>query len=144
MKRSSVVLVLLSLLYLSACVSFIGGPWGISPSQFQFRPIVPRRTPGPGGWKSARVSIQLVHVTEQGVHKNVWCHIEVEVPELNYLGVVTDEVAQWEAARSSDIASERVLKQEGLFSAELCNRFREEMMKEMEGNIPGTRVIKAL
>ena len=144
MKRSSVVLVLLSLLCLPACMSFIGGPWGIPPSQFQFRPIVPRRAPGPGGWKSARVTIQLVHVTEKGVRKNVWCTIEVQVPEINFRGVVTDEFAQLEAAKASDIASERTLKQEGLFSAEMCEHFRKEMEKEMGRNVDGTRVIMAL
>lgn len=108
--------VLLVLLTLAACVSFIGGPSGISPSQFQFQSMVPRRGPGPGGWKSARVTIQLLHMTEQGVHKNVWCPVEVQVPEVNYLGAVTDLLAQQEAARASDIASELTLKQEALLS----------------------------
>jgi hypothetical protein len=144
MNRSPVVLVLVALLGLSACASFVGGPWGISPSQFQFQPVVPRRAPGPGGWKSARVTIQLIHVTDQGVRRNVYCSIDVEVPEVNYLGVVTDEFAQVEAARAADIASERTLNQENLFSAEMCEYFRREMEKEMGKTVDGTRIIKAL
>jgi hypothetical protein len=84
-----------------------------------------------------------MHVTPQGVRKNVWCHIEVQVPEINFRGVVTDEFAQLEAAKAADIAAERVLKQEGLFSAEMCKRFMEEMQREMQDNTPGTRVIQA-
>jgi hypothetical protein len=143
MKRSCVVLVLFALLSLSACVSFIGGPWGISPSQFQFQPVVPLRAPGPGGWKSARVTILLVFATGEGARKNVRCPIEVQVPEINYRGVVTDEFAQLEAAKAADIAAERTLSQE-LFSAEMCKRFEEEMQKEMGKTVDGTRVIKAL
>jgi hypothetical protein len=139
-----VVLVLIALLCLPACMSFVGGPWGIPPSDFQFRPVVPLRAPGPGGWKSARVAIQLMHVVNDYIRKNVWCHIEVQVPEINYLGVVTDEFAQLEAARASNIAAERVLKQEELFTAEMCKLFMEEMRKEMAKTIDGTRVIKAL
>jgi hypothetical protein len=90
------------------------------------------------------VTIHLMHVTPQGVRKNVWCHIEVQVPEINFRGVVTDEFAQLEAAKAADIAAERVLKQEGLFSAEMCKRFTEEMRKEMAKTVDGTRVIKAL
>ncbi len=136
--------VVLTLLCLTACVSFIGGPSGISPSQFQFQPMVQRRGPGPGGWKSARVTIQLLHVTDQGIHKNVWCPVEVQVPEINYLGVITDQFAQEEAARASDIASERTMKQEALLSAEMCEHFRKEMEREIGKVIEGARVIKAL
>lgn len=101
MKRSSMVLVLVALLCLPACMSFVGGPWGIPPSEFQFRPMVPLRAPGPGGWKSARATIHLMHVTPQGVRKNAWCHIEVQVPEINFRGVVTDEFAQRKCASAS-------------------------------------------
>jgi hypothetical protein len=144
MLRSYVGLAFAALLSLMACVSIVGGPGGISPSQFQFQPIVPLRAPGPGGWKSARVIIHLLHVTEQGVRRNVHCPIEVQVPEVNYLGIVTDEFAQLEAARAADIAAERTLKQQGLLSAELCKRFQEEMQKEMGETLDGTRVLKAL
>jgi hypothetical protein len=144
MKHASVVLILAALLCLPACMSFVGGPLGISPSQFQFRPIVPLSAPGPGGWKSARVIIQLIHVTEQGIRKNVICPIEVQVPEVNYLGVVTDEFAQWEAAKAADIAAERALQQQSLLSAELCQRFMQEMLKVMGEAIDGTRIKKAL
>ncbi|MBN1209092.1 MAG: hypothetical protein JXB05_29810 [Myxococcaceae bacterium] len=140
MKSSSVALVLLTLLSLSACVSIVGGPGGISPSQFQFRSIVPLREPGPGGWKSARVIIQLVHMTERGVRKNIHCGIEVQVPQINEFSIVTDEFAQLEAAR----AAERTLKQEDLLTAEMCKRFRDEMQSEMREFIPGTRIIQAL
>jgi len=144
MKHSPVVLALTALLWLSACMSFVGGPLGISPSQFQFRPIVPLSAPGPGGWKSARVVIQLVHVTDRGVRRNVHCPIEVQVPEINYLGTVTDEFAQLEAAKAADIAAERTLQQQNLLSAELCQRFMQEMLKVMGEAIDGTRIKKAL
>ncbi|HEX5749284.1 MAG TPA: hypothetical protein VFZ09_23850 [Archangium sp.] len=144
MKRSFVVLAVTALLCLSACVSIVGGPGGISPSQFEFLPIVPVRAPGPGGWKSARVVIHLLHVTEQGIRKNVFCPIEVQVPEVNYLGVVTDQFAQWEAARAADIAAERTLKHQELLSAELCQRFMAEMLEVLGEAVDGARVIKAL
>lgn len=144
MNRSGVVLALAALLCLSACVSIVGGPGGISPSQFQFEPIVPLREPGPGGWRSARVTIGLVHVTELGIERNVECPIEVQVPEINLDGVVLDEVARHEAAKAADIAAERTLKQEGLFSAEMCEYFMTEMEKLMGENVRGARVIKAL
>ncbi|OJT20317.1 hypothetical protein BO221_30220 [Archangium sp. Cb G35] len=88
--------------------------------------------------------IHLIHVTEQGIHKNVFCPIEVQVPEVNYLGVVTDQFAQWEAARAADIAAERTLKQQHLLSAELCQRFMAEMLDVMGDTVDGARVIKAL
>ena len=144
MKHSSVVLILVALLCLPACMSFVGGPGGISPSEFQFQPMIPWKAPGPGGWKSARVTIQLVHITDRGFRKNVWCPIEVQVPEVNYLGIVTDEFAQLEAAKAADIAAERTLRKEGLFSAEMCEHFRMEMLKEMGKTVGGARVIKAL
>lgn len=144
MKRSGVVLALAALLCLSACMSIVGGPGGISPSQFQFGPIVPLREPGPGGWKSARVIIRLTHVTELGIEKNVECPIEVHVPEINYRGIVTDEFAQLEAAKAADIAAERTLKRQDLFSAEMCEHFRNEMERVMGKSVDGTRIIQAL
>lgn len=144
MKRSGVVLALAALLCLSACVSIVGGPGGISPSQFQFGPIIPLREPGPGGWKSARVTIRLVHVTELGIERNVECDIEVQVPEINFRKTLTDEWVQLEAAKAADIAAERTLRRQDLFSAEMCNQFRKEMQEEMEKTVEGTRVIKAL
>ncbi|WP_309892347.1 hypothetical protein [Archangium sp.] len=90
------------------------------------------------------MTIQLLHVTDQGIHKNVWCPVEVQVPEINYLGVITDQFAQEEAARASDIASERTMKQEALLSAEMCEHFRKEMEREIGKVIEGARVIKAL
>jgi hypothetical protein len=143
MKPSSIVLVL-ALLSLPACVSIVGGPGGISPSQFQFQSMVPLREPGPGGWKIARVIIQLVHVTDRGLRRHVHCPIEVQVPEINGLGLVTDEFAQMEAARAADIAAQRTLKQESLLAAEMCKCFRDEMQAELREFIPGTRIIQAL
>jgi hypothetical protein len=90
------------------------------------------------------VVIQLVHVTEQGIRRNVICPIEVQVPEVNYLGTVTDEFAQLEAAKAADIAAERTLQQQNLLSAELCQRFMQEMLKVMGEAIDGTRIKKAL
>lgn len=143
MKRARVLPGIVALLWLTACMSFVGGRWGISPSQFQFRSIVPMREPGPGGWKSARVTIQLLHVTPEGLHRNVTCHIEVQVPEFNKDGVVLDEIAQLEAAVAADIAAEWVLKRGGL-SAEMCDQFNKEMESVLKKTIAGARVIRAL
>jgi len=143
-NRSWMALALVSVWALVSCVSIVGGPGGISPEQFQFRPMVPLREAGPGGWKSARVTIHLVHVTEQGVRRNVYCLIEVQVPEIHTFGVVADEFAQMEAARAADIAAERTLRQGDLLSAEMCQRFRSEMQVQMKELIPGVRVIQAL
>jgi hypothetical protein len=143
MKRFPMVLVL-ALLSLPACISIVGGPGGMSPSQFQFQSVVPLREPGPGGWKVARVIIQLVHVTDRGIRRHVHCPIEVQVPEINGLGLVTDEFAQMEAARAADIAAERALEQESLLAAELCKRFRDEMQAALREFIPGARIIQAL
>jgi hypothetical protein len=144
MRRSSVVLLFSALLSLSACMSIVDWPGGISSFQFQFRPIVTRREPGPGGWKSARVTIRLVHVTERGIRRDVECPIEVQVPEVNYLGVVLDEFAQSEAARAADIAAKRTPERQELLSAELCEHFRKEMEREMGRTVDGTRIIRAL
>lgn len=143
MKRSHVLCCMAALLCLTACMSFVGGRWGISPSQCQFRSIVPMREPGPGGWKSARVTIQLLHVTPEGIERNVTCRIEVQVPEFNGDGIVLDEIAQLEAAVAADIAAEWVLKTGGL-TAEMCNNFETEMGSLLRGRIRGARVIKAM
>lgn len=143
MKRSRVLRGIVALLCLTACMSFVGGRWGISPSQFQFRSIVPMREPGPGGWKSARVTIQLLHVTPEGIERNVTCHIEVQVPEFNEHGIVLDEIAQLEAAVAADIAAEWVLKTGGL-TAEMCDNFKTEMDSLLRKRVDGARVIKAL
>jgi hypothetical protein len=99
-----------------------------SASGWKIGPVVPLREPGPGGWKSARVIIRLVHVTERGIERNIECPIEAQVPEINYRGIVTDEFARLEAARA----------------AEMCEHFRNEMEREMGINVDGTRVIQAL
>ena len=146
MKHSAVIITLVSLLLLlclPACVSFVDGPGGMSPSQFNFQPMVPLRKPGPGGWKSATVIIRLVHATPRGIKRNIECPIEVQVPEINHRGVVTNQFAQEKAAEAADIASARVLKRGGL-SAEMCRRLQEEMQSVMKDPIPGVRVVKAL
>lgn len=140
MKRSPVITAFVALLCLTACMSFVDGWGGISPSQFDFQPMVPLRGKGPGGWKSARVVITLLHVTPGGVRKNVTCLLEVQVPEVNGDGVVTDETAQMEAAKAADIAAERTLTRGGL-SAEMCRRFKDEMEEVMKKTVAGTRVI---
>jgi hypothetical protein len=142
MKQS--LLMLITLLSLAACVSIVGGPGGMLPSQFQFQSIVPLREPGPGGWKSARVIIQLIHITQRGLQKNIHCAIDVQVPQINGAGLVTDEFAQMEAAKAADIAAEQTLRQEGLLTAEMCQRFRAEMQDELRKFIPGSRIIQAL
>jgi hypothetical protein len=132
------LLALGTLLALTACVSIAGGPGGISPSQFEFVPALPADGYEPGGWKVARLIINLVRVTG-GEPVLVPCEIQVEVPEFNIAGIVTDEVAQASAAIAADIAAGRVAS-EGLLSAELCERFRVEMLKELQIRIPGARV----
>ncbi|HYO71227.1 MAG TPA: hypothetical protein VEU33_34620 [Archangium sp.] len=143
MKHSLVSIALTTLLGLCACVSIVDGPGGMSPSQFDFQPMVPRRKPGPGGWKSAMVIIRLVHVTPQNVEVDVECPIEVQVPEVNHRGVITNLFAQEKAAEAADIASARVLKRGGM-TAEMCKRLQEEMQAVMKDPIPGVRVVKAL
>jgi hypothetical protein len=132
------LLALGAVLAFPACVSIAGGPGGVSPSQFKFVPALPADGDGPGGWKVARLIINLVRVTG-GEPLLVPCEIQVEVPEFNRDGIVTDEVAQAAAAIAADIAAGRVAA-EGLLSAELCERFRVEMLKELRLRIQGARV----
>ncbi|HYO72107.1 MAG TPA: hypothetical protein VEU33_39140 [Archangium sp.] len=130
------------LLYATACVSFVDkeGAWdGISPSRFMFKPYVPPDAAGPGGWKAARIIITLARKPDDGPLQLVPCQVQVEVPEANYLGSITDALAQTEAAKAADAAAEIVLTQ-GLFSAEMCSQFHEEMRKRLEIPIPGARV----
>ncbi|WNG51039.1 hypothetical protein F0U60_48110 [Archangium minus] len=144
MRRSALLLGLGALLCATACVSLVGGDGGegggggISPSQFMFEPYVPADLLEPGGWKVARVIITLVRKSDEGV-RFVPCQVQVEVPESNYRGVVSNEFAQQEAAKAADTAVERVLPQ-GLMSAEMCKRFRDEMQRLLQGAVPGTRV----
>lgn len=141
MRRSALLLGLAVLLNVTACVSFVGGDGGgggISPSQFMFEPYVPPDASGPGGWKAARVIINLVRKSDEGL-RMVPCQVQVEVPERNFQGGVSDEFAQQEAAKAADAAVERVLPQ-GLMSAEMCKRFRDEMQRLLQGPIPGARV----
>jgi hypothetical protein len=128
------------LLLLMGCVSIAGGPGGISPSQFKFVPVVPAEGGQVGGWKAARVVITLVRGPEEPTA--VPCELSVEVPAINEQGEVTDGFAQRAAAMASDEAAARVAGQ-GLLSAELCERFRQEMMRELGLLIPGARVRRA-
>ncbi|WP_224365069.1 hypothetical protein [Hyalangium versicolor] len=126
------------LLLATACVSIVGGPGGIAPAQFHFSPIVSLKGRGPGGWKMARLIITLARVSEGGVH-NVPCRVQVEVPETNFLGTVDDGLAEAAAAEAADAAAELVLPQ-GLVSAVMCERFRQEMQKLLSVPVPGARV----
>jgi hypothetical protein len=124
-------------LVLAACISVAGGPGGISPSQFEFIPEVPLRGKGPGGWKVARVVISLLRVADKP--DLVTCHLLIEVPQVNREGAISDEVAQLSAAASADAAAAKVAGL-GYTSAELCHRFKEEMLRELQLRIPGARV----
>lgn len=128
---------ILGLISCSACVSIAGGSGGISPSQFQFRPIVSHGGEGSGGWKAAKLVINLLRFPDEP--DLVTCYFSVEIPEVNVNGTVTDGFAQRMAAQASDIAAARVAGQ-GYFSAELCQRFQAEMLHELQLLIPGARV----
>jgi len=128
---------LFALVALQACVST--PEWEpIAPSEFHFVPIVPPKGPGPGGWKVARLLITLAR-QEGHTFKPVICRVQVEVPEFNFRGPVTDEYAQSCAATASDQAAERVLRQSFL-SAELCKRYHLEMERLLRELVPGARV----
>ncbi|WPB78326.1 hypothetical protein KYC5002_04040 [Archangium violaceum] len=141
MKRPVLLLGLVVLLYATACVSFVGGDGGgggISPTQFKFEPYVPEDVLEPGGWKAARVIITLVRKSDEGL-RLVPCEVQVEVPEVNYLGSVTDEFAQTEAAKAADAAVEQELPH-GIMSEVMCERFRKRMRELLKIPIPGVRV----
>ena len=143
MRLSVLLLGLAALLYATACVSFVGGDGGgggISPSQFKFEPYVPEDVLEPGGWKAARVIITLVRKSDEGI-RIVPCEVQVEVPEANYLGFVTDELAQTEAAKAADAAVEQELPH-GLMSEVMCERFRKRMREILKISIPGVRIRK--
>jgi hypothetical protein len=143
MRRSVLLLSLAVLLSATACVSFVdgdGGGGGISPSQFKFEPYVPEDVLEPGGWKAARVIVTLVRKSDEGL-RLVPCEVQVEVPESNFRGVISDEFAQIEAAKAADAAVERVLPR-GLMSEEMCARFRKEIRQILKVPIPGVRVRK--
>lgn len=124
-------------LAIAACISIAGGPGGISPSQFEFIPEVPLKGKGPGGWKAARVVISLLRFADRP--DLVACSLLVEVPQVNREGSISDEVAQLSAAASADAAAARVSGL-GYTSGELCHRFKEEMLRELQLRIPGARV----
>jgi hypothetical protein len=128
---------LVALAALLACVST--PEWDpIAPSEFHFVPIVAPQGMGPGGWKAARLLITLAR-QDGHTFKPVLCKVQVEVPEINFRGPVTDEYAQSCAATASDQAADRVLRQNFL-SAELCKRYHLEMERILRELIPGARV----
>ncbi|WNG50831.1 hypothetical protein F0U60_46935 [Archangium minus] len=73
----------------------------------------------------------------------VTCYLSVQVPESNVNGTVTDGFAQRMAAQAADAAAARVAGQ-GHLSAELCLRFKVEMLRELELLIPGSRIEQLL
>lgn len=112
---------------------------GIPPSHFKFTNTVPAPPTGPGGWKVAQVTITLGRMTASGPISSP-CRVEVGVPEVNHLGMVSTLAAQHAAAAASDAAARIVLGQEGLLSATACDRFRTEVQLLLQDEIPGARV----
>lgn len=122
---------------------------GIPPSTFQFYEVIPYkaskdRSEG-AGWKVAQVNVLLGQIS-RGKSVEVWCDIEVGVPQANHLGRVTDETAQWVAAEASDAAAAFALRRrkKATTSAELCRMYRVEMGRRMNEAIPGAKVDKFL
>jgi hypothetical protein len=142
MKRLTLLLGVAVVFLATACVSIVGGEGGgISPSQFVFESYVPPDAIEPGGWKAARVIINLVRKSdEDGLHF-VPCEVQVEVPESNLRGAVSDEYAQEQSAKAADAAVEHVLPR-GLMSEEMCERLRNTMREILKSPIPGVRVRK--
>lgn len=139
MRRMVRLLFTLALLGLSSCVTLAGDDWhGIAPSEFHFIPIVALRGKETGGWKVARVVITLVWKSGSETRSAV-CQVQVEVPERNYSGLITNEFAQMAAAEAADTAAQRVLSQ-GLLSAQMCARFNAELEAALSIPIPGCRV----
>lgn len=126
-------------LWLGGCSTIVTG--GISPSAFEFHPMVPIGGVQPGGWKVAQVIILLGSASVSGP-RAVWCDIEVGLPQVNYLGPVLDEEAQGACAAAADQASRVVLQQRLEVSALICRRFQEEMEAIISKSIPGVRVTK--
>ncbi len=75
------LVLVVSLLSACACMSIAGGPGGISPSQFEFVPVVPHGGEGSGGWKAARLIINLLRFPDEPDF--VTCLLSVQVPEIN-------------------------------------------------------------
>lgn len=125
---------------LAAC-TLVGG--GIPPSQFHFVRVVAPPGVGEGGWKVAQVAILLNRVSPMFPVSAI-CDVEVQVPEINYLGPVSDELAQMRAAEAANAAARIVLREPPTMSAVLCMRFRTEMERILKGTgmIPGARVTR--
>jgi hypothetical protein len=99
--------VLIGSFVLAAC-TIVGG--GIPPSQFHFVRVVAPRGAGEGGWKVAQVAILLNRVSPMFPVSAI-CEVEVQVPEINYLGPVPDELAQVRAAEAANAAARIVLRE---------------------------------
>ncbi|WP_152622400.1 hypothetical protein [Archangium violaceum] len=135
--------VLLLLAALGTCqLGCVGGH--ISPSMFQFSPVVPYTGPDGGGWKVAQVLILLGRISPM-FSATATCDIEVGVPEKYGDVWVTNEFAQVEAAKAADHAARRVLR-EHQPTALACIKFREHMQSiltdKVSGPIPGATVTK--
>jgi len=112
---------------------------GIPPSKFDFTNTVPAISGQRSGWKVAQVVITLSRMTPEGPISCV-CPIEIGVPEINFQGRVSIELAQQECAAASDMAAQVVLKREGLLSADACILFRREMQGILKDTLRGVRV----
>lgn len=117
----------------------VGG--GIAPSQFHFVNVVSEEGPEPGGWKVAQVAILLGRLSSLAPASAV-CEVEVQVPQINYQGPVSDAVAQSRAAAAANTAARIVLRERLSLTAVLCMRFRTEMQRILgqAEMIPGARV----
>lgn len=133
------VLWCLSVMLLQGCAVSLGGH--IPPETFQFHGVVPYTPPGTGGWKVAQVEILLGRISRRNP-REVWCDIEVGVPEVNWKGRVHDADAQDACALASDKAARFVLRQREITSAALCAAYRTRMRELLEEPIPGVDVTK--
>jgi len=120
-----------------ACVAPITGG-SISPTTFQFTNTIPYR--GPGGWKVAQVNILLARLSPV-LPESAWCDIEVGMPEVNIDGPVLDATARIESAVAANLAAQSTLK-ERLPTAILCRTFMDQMGKNLEVPIKGSKVTK--
>jgi hypothetical protein len=142
----SVLLLLgaLGSLQLACAHAYVSGY--IPPSTFQFTSVVPYSGSKQGGWKVAQVLVLLGKISTM-FPEAAYCDIEVGVPEVNWKGPVSDELAQGASALAADEAA-RLVFQEGLPTAMLCTQFRGRMEFIMgnpeSGTVPGTRVTKFL
>jgi len=108
-----------------------------SPINVRFQRTVQLDT-GPSGWKVAQVRVLLGRLSPL-LPEAAYCDVEIGVPEMTHLGVVTDSFAQIEAAEAADVAARRILSRR-LPTAILCREFRRELQLLLAASIPGVRV----